>query len=314
MNARILSAATLVAGFVVIIPAGAVDTQLLNLVMPDAKVLAGVNVEQAKTSPFGQYVLSQVQTQDQELRKLETMTGFDPTRDVRELLVASNSTGTDHTGLFLARGTFNPGLIAAAATAHEGITEIYNGVTIIEDPKKTHGVAFPDASLAIAGDIASVKAAIDRQKSPTSLPAALLVQVNQWSGSQDAWGISAVPISSLHAPSTAPQIPGMNGQGPFQAVQSAAGGVKFGALVVVTAQVQAGNPQDAQQMADAVKLLANLAQMQAGNDPAAAALAQSLTVSTSGNTVNASVSLPEDQLQQAVKPKKAAIKPGQRRM
>ena len=138
--------------------------------------------------------------------------------------------------------------------------------------------------------------------------------MNQWSGSQDAWGISAVPISSLHAPSTAPQIPGMNGQGPFQAVQSAAGGVKFGALVVVTAQVQAGNPQDAQQMADAVKLLANLAQMQAGNDPAAAALAQSLTVSTSGNTVNASVSLPEDQLQQAVKPKKAAIKPGQRRM
>src|SRR5439155_3193456 len=201
------------------------------LLMPDAKVLAGVNVEQAKASPFGQYVLSQVQTQNQDLKKLEALTGFDPTRDVRELLVASNGTGTDHTGLFLARGTFNPGLIAAAATAHEGITEIYNGVTIIEDAKKTHGVAFPDASLAIAGAMASVKAAIDRQKSPTSLPAALLVQVNQWSGSQDAWGISAVPISSLHAPSTAPQIPGMNGQGPFQAVQSAAGGAKFGALV-----------------------------------------------------------------------------------
>jgi thiamine pyrophosphate-dependent acetolactate synthase large subunit-like protein len=99
----------------------------------------------------------------------------------------------------------------------------------------------------------------------------------------------------------------MNGQA-FQNIQSAAGGVKFGALVVVTGQAQAATAQDAQQLADTVKLLANLAQMQAGNDPIAASLAQSLTVSTSGTTVNASVSLPEDQLQQAVKPKTTAKK------
>src|SRR5262249_51828854 len=123
-----------------------------------------------------------------ELKKLEALTGFDPTRDVREVLVASNSTGTDHTGLFLARGTFNPGLIAATATSHDAVTESYNGVTIIEDPKKTHGVAFLDASLAVAGDIANVKAAIDRQRAPSgSLPSSITSQVNQWSGSQDAW-------------------------------------------------------------------------------------------------------------------------------
>jgi hypothetical protein len=302
-----LTTASLVAGFVVIFPAAAVDTGLLNLVMPDAKVLAGVNVDQAKNSQFGQYVLSQVQTQNSDLKKLEAQTGFDPTRDVRELLVASNSTGgTDHTGLFLARGTFNPGLIAAAATSHDAVTESYNGVTIIEDPKKMHGVAFPDASLAIVGDIANVKAAIDRTKSPSSLPASIVSQVNQWSGSQDAWGISTVPVSSLHPPSTVPGTPGMNGQ-VLQNIQSAAGGVKFGALVVVTGQAQAATAQEAQQLADTVKLLANLAQMQAGSDPIAASLAQSLTVSTSGTTVNASVSLPEDQLQQAVKPK-AAVK------
>jgi len=304
MNARTLTAASLVAGFIVILPAAAVDTGLLNLVMPDAKVLAGVNVEQAKNSPFGQYVLSQAQTENTDLKKLEALTGFDPTRDVRELLIASNSVGgTQHTGLFLARGTFNPGLIANAATAHDAVMESYNGITILEDPKKTHGVAFPDASLAIVGDIANVKAAIDRMKSPSSLPASIVSQVNQWSGSQDAWAISAVPVSSLHPPAGAPNVPGMNGAAALQNIQSAAGGVKFGALVVVTGQAQAATTQDAQQLADTVKLLANLAQMQAGNDPIAASLAQSLTVSTSGTTVNASVSLPEDQLQQAMKPK-----------
>lgn len=307
MNARIFTTATLAFGFCAVLPATAADPQLLSLVMPDAKVVAGVNVDQAKTTPFGQYVLSQVQTQDPEMRKLETLTGFDPTRDVRELLVASNglsgATKASQTGLFLARGTFDPNRITTAATADGGVTETYKGVTIIEDPKHTHGVAFLSTSLVVAGDIANVKGAIDRQNNASVLPASLTVQINQWSLSQDAWAISTVPLSTLHPPADAPKVPGLNGGANFGTIQSAAGGVKFGALVVVTAQAQADNAQDATQMGDAIKLLAMLAQMQAAKEPAAAALAQSLQVSTSGSTLNVSVSLPEDQLQQLVKPK-----------
>jgi hypothetical protein len=276
--------------------------------MPDAKVLAGVNVEQAKTTPFGQYVLSQMQSQNLEMQKLEALTGFDPTRDVRELLVASavpnGATAPDNqTGLFLARGTFDSGKIAAAATAGGGTTESYKGVTIIEDPKGTHGVAFLSSSLAVAGDVANVKGAIDRQSGASSIPAALAVQVNYWSSIEDAWAISAVAPSSLKPPAGAPNVPGLNGAGAFQTIQSAAGGVKFGTLVVVTAQATADNAQDATQMGDAIKMLGMLAQMQATKDPAAAALAQSLQVTTSGSTLNVSISLPEDQLQQLVKPK-----------
>jgi len=307
MNARILTTATIGLAITAVLPAKAADPQLLNLVMPDAKVLAGVNVEQAKTTPFGQYVLSQMQSQNQEMQKLEALTGFDPTRDVRELLVASNvansGAANDHTGLFLATGTFDSAKIAAAATADGGITESYKGVTIIEDPKGTHGVAFLSSGLAVAGDVANVKGAIDRQSGGPSIPAGLVVQVNHWSSTEDAWAISTVSPSSLEPPAGAPKVPGMNGAGPFQTVQSAAGGVKFGALVVVTAQAQADNAEDATQMGNAVKMLAMLAQMQATKDPAAAALAQSLQVSTSGSTLNVSISLPEDQLQQVVKPK-----------
>jgi hypothetical protein len=310
MNARILTTATLALAITAVLPAKAADPQLLSLVMPDAKVLAGVNVDQAKTSPFGQYVLSQMQSQNQEMQKLEALTGFDPTRDVHELLVATNTvtattgaTPNNQTGLFLARGTFDAGKITAAATAENGITETYKGVTIIEDPKATHGVAFLSSTLAVAGDLANVKAAIDRQNGGPSIPAALAVQVNQWSSTEDAWAISTVSPSSLHAPAGAPNVPGLNGTGGFQTIQSAAGGVKFGTLVVVTAQATADNAQDAQQMGDALKMLAMLAQMQAAKDPAAASLAQSLQVTTSGTTLNISISLPEDQLQQVVKPK-----------
>jgi hypothetical protein len=307
MNARILTTATLAFSIAGVLPAKAADPQLVNLVMPDAKVLAGVNVEQAKMTPFGQYILSQMQTQNAEMKKLEAMTGFDPTRDVRELLVASNAVGSktanDQTGLFLARGTFDTSRIAAAATADGGVTETYKGVTIVEDPKATHGVAFLSTSLAVAGDIANVKGAIDRQSGGATIPAALAVQVNHWSGLEDAWAISSVSPASLQPPAGAPNVPGIGAVGGFQTIQSAAGGVKFGALVVVTAQAQAATAQDATQMGDAVKMLVMLAQMQAAKDPTAASLAQSVQVSTSGATVNVSVSLPEDQLQQLVKPK-----------
>jgi hypothetical protein len=301
MNARIATATTIAVVFAGVLPARAADPQLLGLVMPDAQVLAGVNVDQAKATPFGQYVLSQIQTGDPKFQELINLTGFDPTRDVREVLVASNAVAGKHSGLMVARGMFDPARILSAATSHGAVTETVSGVTIIEEPQKTNGIAFLDSTIVVAGDLANVKAAIARQSAPSTLPAALSTQVSQWSNSQDAWAISAVPLSTLHPPASAPQVPGLNGQGTFQAVQSAAGGVKFGALIVASAQVTADTAQNAQAMGDALKMLANLAQLQSAQNPVVGALVQSLKVSSNGTVLNASVSLPEDQFEQVIK-------------
>jgi len=287
--------------FAGVLPARAADSQLLNLVMPDAVVVAGANVAQAKTTPFGQYVLQQIQSQDATLQQLIALTGFDPTQDVIETLAASN--GTPQTGILLVRGSFDAArILAAAATLGNGVTEQYQGFTIIEDSNKAHGFAFPSSSVAVGGDVADVKAALSRVASPSTLPSALLSQINQWSGSQDAWAISTVPLSSLQhgGPNPATNIPGMNGKGAFQAIQAAAGGVKFGTNDVVTAQATADNAQDAQSMADALKFLASMAQMQASKEPAVAALMQSLQISASGTILNVSVSLPEATLEQLI--------------
>jgi hypothetical protein len=86
-------------------------------------------------------------------------------------------------------------------------------------------------------------------------------------------------------------------QGAFQNVQQAAGGVKFGAQVVFSGEATCDTAQNATTLGDVVKLLINLAQMQAGTDPTAAALVKSVTVTASGNLVNISASLPEDVFQ-----------------
>lgn len=312
MNARILTATALAAVLGAVLPARAADPQLLNLVMPDVKVIAGVNVDQAKTTPFGQYVLSQITGQRQQnLQNLINVTGFDPTKDVSELLLATDTVGASATpgtnqGLVLARGTFDPAKIAAAATAGGALTESYGGVTIIEGAKQLAGFAFlsvtspADATYVVAGDIANVKAAIDRQTSPSSLPAALVTKINTWSATEDAWVISTVPPSTLKPPSAAPNVPGLgaNGGTAFQNIVDGAAGVKFGANVVVTIQAEADNAQDATTMSGVLQLLVSVAKMQAAQNAQLAALANGLNVTNENTLVNVTITMPEDQLQQ----------------
>jgi hypothetical protein len=294
MKAQILTA-TLLTAFSGALSAA--DPQLLNLVMPDAKVLAGVNVDQAKGTQFGQFVLNQLQTHDAQMQQLVALTGFDPRRDVSELLVSSDGVAGSKTGLALARGNFDIAKITAAATVAGAATEVYNGFTILEDPKnKEAGIVFLDPTRVAAGDIASVKGAIDRLKTPQLLPAAVIVKVNQWSLSQDAWGIATVPPDSL-VPANAP-----GAQNPLfnvgKSVQAAAGGVKFGALVVFSGEAQCDTAQNAKTLGDMIQLLINMAQMQANLDPTAAALIKSVTVTANGNLMKIQASLPQDVFQQ----------------
>ena len=38
----------------------AADPQLMTMVMPDARIMAGMNATKARSSPFGQFVVSKV--------------------------------------------------------------------------------------------------------------------------------------------------------------------------------------------------------------------------------------------------------------
>jgi hypothetical protein len=310
MKARILTTATLATLFASVLPA--VDQHLLNLVMPDAKVLAGVNVISAKNSPFGQYILNQMAPQAEEFQRMAVLAGFDPRQDLIEVLAASNAAVGAHSGLALATGTFNTAAIMTAATNAGATTETYNGVTIIKDPNPKapvpSGIAFLGSTIAIAGDLADVKAAIDRQSSPSKIDSGLASQANNLSATQDAWVVSLVgppPMPTGAAPAGAPAIP----TNALQQIVSGNAGVKFGTNIVVTAQAQADNPQDATNLAGVLQFMANMAKMQADKNPEAAQLADALKVSTSGATINISFTISQDQLQKMAAPHPNAKKP-----
>ncbi len=65
----------------------AADQGLLNLAGPDTRIVAGINVQQAKTSRFGQFLIANaMKQQDQGFRQFVAETGFDPTTDLTEVL------------------------------------------------------------------------------------------------------------------------------------------------------------------------------------------------------------------------------------
>jgi hypothetical protein len=143
MNARIHTTATLCTALAGVLTAQTVDSQMLSLVMPDAKVIAGVNVDSAKSSTFGIYLIAQIGNNSTALQQLVTLTGFDPTRDLHQLLAATNSTG-GHAGLALARGNFDVAKITALVTLASTQTETYSGVTIIEFPNLASATLYTD--------------------------------------------------------------------------------------------------------------------------------------------------------------------------
>ena len=280
----------------------AADPQLLNLVMPDVKVMAGVNVAQAKSSPFGQYVLAQVEPQ--QLAQIAALTGFNPANDVNELLVASNG-AQQHNGLVLVLGSFNVTVITKAIAQLKPGTETYRGITIFEDPQKQTGLAFLGDSVAAVGDPANVKAAIDRVSAPSVLPASLVSEIGQLSAANDIWALSTVPLSSLSPTGALPAINGLakGSEGALAAVQSLSAGIKFGTDVVATVQAQADTAQNATGIAGLVQFLVNMAQMNASKDPSVEALTKALTVTANGATVNLSLSMPSAQLQEMLQSK-----------
>src|SRR5512138_3818022 len=145
-------ARTLVLTAALALPVFAVDPALLRMVPAGAKVVAGIDVQTAAASPFGQFVLSRAQQGDEGLQKLIQATGFDPRRDITELLFVSLDNPPAHgNGLVLARGRFDIDRLVAYAQAHtKAAVSTYAGVRFVSVGDGDNGAfAFLDTNTAV---------------------------------------------------------------------------------------------------------------------------------------------------------------------
>ncbi len=326
------TALTLVLGSFLAAHLPAADQQLVNMVMPEAKIVAGINVEAARNSPFGTFLLSQLPSSDPELQKFITATGFNPQTDLQEILMATDgtpaappntkvqglTTAPQMRGLIMARGNFNLDKISVLAKLDgKQNVETYNEALLISDPKNASAaaMAFVDSHLLVAGFLKDVKAAVDRRKQANTLDTELTTKVNSLSASQDAWAVSIAPISSLNpGAGTDPALQGALGGDMFKKITESSGGIKFGTLIQFTTELVALDEKNATALSDVVKFLAGMVAMNAGPakgmPPVLMTILQSINVQTQGNVVSVTMSAPEDQVESLInsmqKPKPGA--------
>ncbi|HWE49208.1 MAG TPA: hypothetical protein VG273_05445 [Bryobacteraceae bacterium] len=287
------------------------DPKLLNLVMPDVKVLAGANVVNAKISPLGQYVVNTVQGSGVQFKALIAATGFDPFSDVTEIVAATAADPAKPGGLVMMDGTFKVDQIVAALQGQKvpATVQPYAGATLITltDPKAkvTPAVAFVGTSIAVAGDLAAVEAALDRSSAANSLDPALAARVASLSGNDDAWIVGNASISALLAGRTATPGGAANmASQMLQNIQSYSVALKLSDNVDTAIELQANTPENADALGNVFKLVANLGTMNATNDPQTAGLMQllqKLQVTTSGTAVDLALSVPEATMEGLIK-------------
>jgi hypothetical protein len=298
----------------------AADAGLLSLVMPDAKVIAGIQVESGRNSPFGQYVLSHMQLDDENFNKFMADTGFDPRRDLSEIVMASNwAADTNGRWLVLTRGFFNTARIANSVHANGGSVTDFQGVSIFSgDPKADHVnmansvIAILDQSNAAMGDVDSVKATIQRFQSK-SKPAALAVsrKIGEVSANNDFWFVTLVPISEFSGAMPDPNLSQAMKGNLLQAITQASGGIKFGSMVRISAEAVTRSEKDAGALVDVVRFIGGLIQLNKDKSPTASevsSLLDTMDLNTSGNVMTMSLSIPEAQLEKILDSAKSEAK------
>jgi hypothetical protein len=283
-----------------------VDSGLIALIPANSKLIAGIDVVKCRTSEFGQYLLSKSQADDVHFEQFMTQTGFDPRRDLDSLVMASSSESSERNSPFaiLARGTFDQAKITSLAVSKGAVAQTYMGVNLLVS--KDHGqpvaFAFPDAGVAVMGDLDSIHQVIRNLTVPSSLDVDVTNRIDAAGSANDAWFVSATGGAALGKHLSAEMGTQVNGQGQaLQSIRAANGGVKFGSVVAISVDASTRSEQDAASLSDVFRFLSSMIQMSGSRDPRTAIMAaslQNMQLRTQGDTVHVGFSMSEKNLEQ----------------
>ncbi len=284
----------------------AADPALIKMIPPDATFVAGFHADQIKSSRFGQYLLDQMKEEEAKLAKFISATGFDPRRDLTEVVFASADSERRGKVLMLVKGRFDAQRIRSFAQSEGANKIVYQGVDILTGGKpESHGwLALLDAATAVAGDIDYVKGAIDRgRQSAAALDPKTANRITELGTRYDAWMLTA-GAGRLASGLRHKQIEGMRGA-MLEGMQSVVGGVRFGANIELMAEAEMRTEKDASALVDVVKFLSSMVELNRDKDAKAAEAAELLSrldLKATGNQLRMTLTVPEDALERMVKP------------
>ncbi|HYL84725.1 MAG TPA: hypothetical protein VE263_10865 [Candidatus Angelobacter sp.] len=272
--------------------AGAADPTLLNLVMPNARVVVGIHLERIMASPIGQQMDAQIRNSNPEIRQIFEGTGFDPARDLKEVVIAATGREKNGPSLVLVRGSLDLAKIAAFSSTQGVPPTNYEGVPVMmQRGAQDSAFALMDNSIAIFGGIESVHQAIRRRASGAAFDGELAAKVAALSRRYDAWVISTVPLTEMASRAKASNLQQVSDL--VNSIQEISGGMRFSPDMEIAADLVTHSEKDAASVRDAMRFFASMLSNQQNNP---GLKADALKVTLDARTVRISLHITEEQL------------------
>ena len=233
-----------------------IDPALATIVPADTIVMAGVRVESIRQTPLYEKYIAKLGTL--RIDELAQKSGFDPRKDLYELLFVSN--GKD--AIVMARGKFSPLGLEPKAGGVPVQRMSYKGFTLMGD--ENSAVAFLNPSVAVAGATPVLRNFIDHHTDGNGPPKELRDHMGALRPQSQVWAVSA---SGDKLAALLPQ------RGNLANLNRIVSGVQYATLsldlrtgVDLAAEAVYGDEKLAKQTTDALRALLGLARLNTPND------------------------------------------------
>jgi hypothetical protein len=266
-----------------------IDNVLERMVPPGSTGLVGGRMDQIRqTEIYRKMVATQSLAQ---VDQFALETGFDPRRDVRELLFATTPQGN----VMLARGAFH-----FNSTTLKGMTKTRHGQYEIQG-QGGNGFCILDSTLAIAGQIPAIGAALDEWTSGNHTAAQpLLARVAGVNPQSQIWGISTAGGNFLaeHPPAA---NSGLDFSKIFSNLQDYWFQADFSAGLRSEVHGTAHSEKDAISLRDAVRGLVGLGRLNVPeSQPELLRVWDGITVDQQGRSISLHVDIAQDLIDKMV--------------
>jgi hypothetical protein len=257
----------------------------LNFLPADTSIVIGIRVSAIRESALFKDVGTDAQKLGDDWMKLVAITGFDPIHDIDEILIFAPAANPNAAALIAVRGRFNLERMGVGAQHYHGVALVGGGT----GAGGTSVVALLDATTAVAGEPAAVRAAIDRRGHGAPLEAKLAARVQSLATRYDIWGTGERPEGF---------VPPTGKNQSFESIDRFEFGMRISKGLELGAEIHARLPSDAEQLAAMV--LGMKAMMSAQGQAA-----PPIDVQVKDGTVKISLVVSEEDLRKAVAAQRA---------
>lgn len=269
------------------VPAAA-DT-LTDLLPPGTNIVIGIRVHNLAISSVAQTFAAPARDAAAGWLKAVPLDGIDLLRDVDEVLIATSGKGQNPPAIIVVTGRFDVARLA------EGAKRYHEVPLLTGEAESDAVVAFLEPGIALIGDPALVRAAIDQRRGSNRIDSALNDRITSLRQRYDIWGLGNLP-EGFTAP--LPEAKILESIDRFQFGMQLASGLELGA------EIHARASADAEKLHTAFDMMAALVKGQ-GQSPSAARF----DLQADGGTMKLTVFIPDEELKRTIEAETAALSP-----